>query len=974
MRKFFTLIFMKKIFLLMLVWTAWTLQAKEYTYQTVEGDPMQARIYTLDNGLTVYLSQNKTKPEIQTFIAVRAGSQNDPLESTGLAHYQEHIMFKGTKQYGTTDYEKELPNLLAIDSLYELYGQTTDAERRKAIYHEIDSVSYESSKIAIASEFDKLMSGIGATGVNAFTSTNMTCYFEVIPSGELTRWAMIESDRFQNLVIRGFHTELETVYEEFNMYATQDADKVQLAINQILFSDIPYRQHTILGTQEDLKNPSLKNIRNFYDTYYRPNNVAVCLAGDLDFDYTIAVIDAWFGSWQSKEIPAPVHYDQADLKVHKDTIVYGKEAPEVCLAWKLPNIRHEDMDALEMMDFVLANEKCGLLDVDIDQKQLMLSSYVSLDADGDYSTYFIGGSPKQGQSLEQVRQLLLAEVEKLKNGDFDEEMLQSIIRNQKRYKLQALQTNYSRVWKFIWAHIYQIPYADIVHDLDRRALVTKDDIIRVANKYLNDNYACVFKEQKEDANPPKLDKPHITPIEMNRESTSAFYKQIMTIPSVPTQPQFLDFNKDLSRSVLSNGVELLYCQNKENDLSELRFIINKGTDQDPALDFASEILSYLGTATMTVDEYKNAIYNEAAEAPIGTGWYETFFQVYGLKESLPAALALMEDHVLTAKADDEVLDEIISDRIKAHNDAKSDQASCFNQLCHYGMMGKEVTAQRNLTPKQMKAYKAEECLNHLRSIIPAIERVIYYGPLSEEEVKQMLSSSRFFAQVDKDQRNPYKRFEIEEVNQPEVLLAPYKANNVYIAAYANWGEVYNPKDRAIISLFNEYLDGSMGGIVFQEMREARALCYSSWAEYSTPSFKGEKNYFTFGVMSQNDKLKECISTFDSICNSMPISQEAFDNAKKSLIKWIERRRFVRASPIYSYISFTDLGWDHDIYEDVYKEIQALTLDDVVKFQQEHVANRMYRFMVLGDSKDLDIKFLKSIGKVKKLTLNSIFIY
>lgn len=965
---------MKKIFLLMLALAAWTLQAKEYKYQTVEGDPMQARIYTLDNGLTVYLTQNKEKPEIQTFIAVRAGSQNDPLESTGLAHYQEHIMFKGTKQYGTTDYAKEEPNLRAIDSLYEVYRQTTDPTQRKAIYHQIDSFSYENSKVAIANEFDKLMSGIGASQVNAFTGTEYTCYIEVIPAGELTRWAMIESDRFQNLVIRGFHTELETVYEEFNMYAAEDRDKVQLAIDQTLYPDIPYRQHTVLGTQEDLKSPSIKNIKKFYDTYYRPNNVAICLSGDLDFDHTIEVIDTWFGNWQPKQSPAPVRYTQADLKAHKDTVVYGKEAPEVYLAWKLPNIHHEDIDALEMMDYVLANGKCGLLDVDIDQKQLLLSSFASLDDGGDYSTYFMGGSPKQGQSLEEVRRLLLAEVEKLKKGDFDEQLLASIIRNKKRQQLQGLQNNSSRVWRFVMAHIYQIPYADIVHDLDRKESITKADIVRVANKYLTDSYACVLKEQREDANPPKMEKPQITPIEMNRELTSDFYKQLMATPTDPSTPQFLDFNKDLSRSMLPNNVELLYCQNKENELSQIEFVIKRGSDQDPALNIACGMLSYLGTGTMSIDAYKNAIYKEAAEISVGADNDETWLWLSGLNESMPAALALLEDHVLTAKADPAVLAEVINDRVKAHNDAKSDQRSCFYQLMGYAMYDKKVVAQRNMTPKQMKALKADEYLNRLHNILPAIERVIYYGPLSEEEVKQLLSSSRLLAQADQSKRQTPKRFQMEQVAKPEVLIAPYNANNVIFEAYANWGEVYNPKDLAIIYLFNEYMDGSMGGIVFQELREARALCYSAWANYSTPSHKGDNNWFTTGIMSQNDKLQQCVTTFDSICTFMPLSQEAFENAKISAIKQIEQRRFVRAAPVYSYISFTDRGWDHDMYEDVYRELPGLTLDDVKKFQQEHVANRTYRYLILGDAKQLDMKYLKSLGKVKKLKLKDIFVY
>lgn len=965
---------MKKIICALMAFIALTVYGKEYTFQTVEGDPLQARIYTLDNGLTVYLTQNKEKPEIQTFIVVRAGSQNDPLESTGLAHYQEHIMFKGTKQYGTTSYDKELPNLQAIDSLYEVYGHTTNPETRKAVYHQIDSISYESSKIAIANEFDKLMSGIGATGVNAYTSTEQTCYHEVIPSCELVRWAMIESDRFRNLVIRGFHTELETVYEEYNMYSTDDFDKVSLAIDQALYPDVPYRQHTVLGTQKDLKNPSLKNIRKFYDTFYRPNNVAVCLSGDFEFDHAIKVIDAFFGNWEAKEIPSPIHYQQASLKAHKDTVVYGKESPEVYLAWKMPGIKHEDIDALEVMDYVLQNGKCGLFDIDVSQKQLLLSARSMLWGGGDYSTYYLVGSPKEKQKLEEVRRILLAEIDKLKNGDFSEELLPAIIRNQKRAELVRLQYNSARVQKFVTAHIYQIPYEDIVNDLARKEKITKEDIVRVANKYFTDSYVCVFKEHNENANPPKMDKPQITPIEMNRERTSEFYDRLMVVPSERIQPQFLDYDKDLSRSLLPNGVELLYRRNTADDLSSLVFIANKGTDQDPYLEFASDMLGYLGTSSLSTDEYQQALYREAAEAYVGSGANESEFFLYGLNESLPAAMALMEEHVLTAKPDDNVLKELVKDHIKAHNDAKKDQYACFAQLNQLGIYGTDAQKKRTLLPKQMNKMSSADLLTRLRNLVPAIERVAYYGPLTEQEVKAMLASSRLLAQADPAKRIQPKHVEKQQVKKAEVLVAPYKANNVFIFAYANWGEVYTPKDLAIIKLFNEYFDGSMGGIVFQEMREARALCYSSWAGYATPDYKGENNYFTKGVMSQNDKLKECILTLDTLCNAMPISQNAFDNAKDALLKQLEKRRIVRDGALWAYINYTDLGWDHDMYEDIYQEVQKLTLDDVIKFQQNHVADRTYRYMILGDPKELDMNFLKTLGPVKKLTLKDIFIY
>ena len=205
-------------------------QAKDYKFKTVDGDMMKTRIYTLDNGLKVYLSVNAEKPRIQTYIAVRTGSKNDPAETTGLAHYLEHLMFKGTKQFGTNNPAAEKPLLDEIEQRYEAYRKLTDPEARKKAYHEIDSVSQVAAQYFIPNEYDKLMAAIGAQGTNAFTSNDVTCYVEDIPSNEIENWAKIQSDRFQNMVIRGFHTELEAVYEEYNIYLTDDNDKVWNAI------------------------------------------------------------------------------------------------------------------------------------------------------------------------------------------------------------------------------------------------------------------------------------------------------------------------------------------------------------------------------------------------------------------------------------------------------------------------------------------------------------------------------------------------------------------------------------------------------------------------------------------------------------------------------------------------------------------------------------------------------------------------
>ena len=273
-------------------------QAKDYQYETVKGDMTRTRIYTLDNGLKVYLSVNNEKPRLQTFIAVRTGSKNDPAETTGLAHYLEHLMFKGTTHFGTTNAEAEAPLLEDIKARYERYRLLTDPDQRKQAYHEIDSVSQVAAQYFIPNEYDKLMAAIGAEGTNAFTSNDVTCYTEDIPSNEIENWAKIQSDRFQNMVIRGFHTELEAVYEEYNIYLTNDNDKVISALGKKLTPTHPYGTQTTIGTQEHLKNPSIVNIENYFRKWYVPNNVAICMAGDFDPDKTIAIIDQYFGSWK----------------------------------------------------------------------------------------------------------------------------------------------------------------------------------------------------------------------------------------------------------------------------------------------------------------------------------------------------------------------------------------------------------------------------------------------------------------------------------------------------------------------------------------------------------------------------------------------------------------------------------------------------------------------------------------------------
>ena len=349
----------------------------KYKYETVKGDPMNTKIYTLDNGLKVYMTVNKETPRVQTYIAVKVGSKNDPKETTGLAHYLEHLMFKGTESFGTSDYAAEKPKLDSIKALFEVYRTKTDPEERKAIYHQIDSISYEASKIAIPNEYDKLMSIIGAEGTNAFTSNDMTVYQEDIPSNEIDNWAKIESDRFMHPVIRGFHTELEAVYEEKNMSLTQDNRKAMETIDQALFPHHPYGLQTTLGTQEHLKNPSIVNIENYRANFYVPNNVAICVSGDFDPDEFVATIEKYFGGWKPNPDIKYLEYEPEQTiitPVQKD--VYGLDAEFVMMGWRVPGANdYLRSEVGDLVSNILYNGQAGLADLNLIQAQKVNGFY-----------------------------------------------------------------------------------------------------------------------------------------------------------------------------------------------------------------------------------------------------------------------------------------------------------------------------------------------------------------------------------------------------------------------------------------------------------------------------------------------------------------------------------------------------------------------------------------------------------------------
>ncbi len=945
-----------------------------FKYETVPNDPMNARIYTLENGLKVYMTVNKEQPRIQTFIAVRAGGKNDPAETTGLAHYFEHLMFKGTESFGTQNYAKEKPMLDEIEALFEVYRKTTDEAERSAIYHKIDSVSYEASKVAIPNEYDKLMAAIGAVGTNAYTANDMTVYVEDIPSNQIENWVKIQADRFKHSVIRGFHTELETVYEEKNMSLTKDDRKVFEQMMAALFPHHPYGTQTVLGTQENLKNPSITNIKNFFKEWYVPNNMAICLSGDFDPEMMIETINRYFGDMKpNPNLPELKFEAEKPIETPIEREVVGAEAEFLVLGWRFPGAASKEAEMLNLLSSILYNGQAGLIDLDINQNQKMLNaaSYPILFA--DYSMYLMQGNPKAGQSLEEVRDLLLAEVEKLKKGEFDEALLSATINNLKKDIQERLESNEDRADWFVQSFINDSDWADEVSAIERLSKVTKQELVNFANMYFKDNYALIYKRKGKDDNTKTISKPAITPIVMNRDVASDFLKEIQGSVVKPIEPVFVDFSRDIEKGVAKSNIPVLYKKNTTNDLFVLTYVIEKGNNDDRNLSTAVQYLDYLGTSTLSPIQVKQQFYELACDFSVRPASERTFITISGLAENMGKAMDLVESLFLDAQENPQVLEFMKADLLKIREDRKLNQQANFSMLLQYGLYGPKSPATNVLSEAELKGLKSETLLSCLRELNSLEHSVMYYGPATKEYlIEEINKYHRVPIRLSKiDRRN---KFTFQETPQKRVIIAPYDAAQVYMAAISNRGEKFDMSVYPVLTLYNEYFGGGMNSIVFQEMRESRSLAYTAGASMSEPQRLDQPYIYKTFIATQNDKMGDALNVFDEIINNMPESESAFNLAKEALLARLKTDRIIGADIFNSYLEARDLGLDIDRRKVLFDEIQKLTLANVKDFQQKWIKGRTYTYCVLGNEKAIDMSQLSAYGPVTHVTTEQIFGY
>ncbi|SEF91963.1 Predicted Zn-dependent peptidase [Halpernia humi] len=942
-----------------------------YTYKYVSNDPMKARFYKLKNGLTVILSPTPKDPRIQAYVAVKAGSKTDPATNTGLAHYLEHMLFKGTDKYGTLDWVKEKPQLDKIDALYETYNQTTDEAKRKAIYHKIDSVSGVASKFAIANEYDKLMSSMGAQGTNAFTSFEETVYTDDVPSSSIDKYITVQAERFRNPVLRLFHTELEAVYEEKNRGLDSDSRQVFETLFANLFKKHNYGKQTTIGTIHDLKNPSLIKIRNYFNTYYVPNNMGIIMSGDFNPNEVIAKIDASFKNMVAKPVPKYTFEQESPIKTPIIKEIVGPDAESLTMGFRLPGNKDKDVLIADLVGQVLTNGKAGLLDLNLVKKQKLLSAYAFTYTLIDHGVLYLQASPTTGQSLDEVKTLLLGQIENLKKGDFDESLITSIVNNIKKDKIYESETYGSRANSLMSAFTSELNWRDQVAYVNDLSKITKADVVNFANKYLGNNYVAVLKRKGEKQNREKVEKPAITAVETNPDKQSPFVKMVDDMPNNPSAPVFLDYNKDLQKSNLG-AAEVLYVPNKDNSIFRLSYRYKVGTLNDLKESLAAGYIQFLGTDKMSAEQISKEFYKIACSFNISTGEEYTTVSIEGLQDNFDKAVSLYENIINNIKPDDAALKSLIARIQKSRKDRKLSKGAIMQGLTNYAIYGADNKFNYTLSDKDLDATTSQELVDRLKNLNNFEQTIIYYGP---KPLNELVSSLKTEHKVPAayTMGSPKKEFKQIKPATNQVLFANYDM----VQAETRWirnTDTYNPEKTTLIDVFNNYFGGGMGSIVFQTIRESKALAYSTYGYYVSPQKKDQDYYLLGYVGSQADKFNEATDAMNELLNTLPNLEGNLILAKNQVKKDIQTERITQDGIIYNYLRAKELGLNEDIRKKVYNEVDDVKMADLDKFHDEYFKGKPYTYAIVASDKKVSMEQLKKLGDVKVLTLEEIFGY
>lgn len=945
-----------------------------YQSQAEDLNALKVKEYRLENGLTVWLNEDHSQPKVFGAVVVKAGAKDCP--DTGIAHYFEHMMFKGTDRIGTLDYEAEKVLLDSIAMKYDELAMTEDTAARARLQKEINELSIRSSEYVIPNEFNRLINRFGGSGLNAATSYDATIYFNTFSPQYMVQWAEINSERLINPVFRLFQSELETVYEEKNMYGDFIGGQVMDTLMARYFGPHPYA-YPIIGSTKNLKNPRLTEMHKFFEDYYVASNMALILSGDFDAQQVMPILEKAFSRIRSGNAPKqekvmlPPFNGRETMKV-KFPIPFIKA---MGLGFRGVSANHEDQVALNIAVNLLNNANgTGYLDKLMVEHKLMGALAIN-ESMNEAGILAVAIMPKLLiQSYSSAEKMVWDEINRVKNGDFSDEMFNSLKLEQKRQYASSLENIDSRATIMMNLFSQGKSWNDYLNEVARIESITKEDVVRVAQKYFSNNYLCVTKST---GKYPKdnLPKPAFSPVvPRNADASSSYAKQLEKIPEQQVAPRIIDFEKDVKTSKLTPLVTLYTTPNPLNDIFTLNISYGIGALEQPELMQLTNYLQLLGTESLSFEQFRSRLQSIGSTLAFDVTPDAFVMKVTGFDNHIDETMELVGDFIRHAKADDKKLRQIVDDAKvseKAFFKSGDNVASALLEQVKYGDQSRYL---RKLSLSQIKKLKGKDMLAIYDKVRSVQCDLHYCGTLPVEKVIGTIRQHLPLERTTVASNSPYYR-ELKQYDRPTVFFIdmPDMAQSI-VYGYVKGDPVDDKASRHASQLFSVYFGGDMSSLMFQEIREFRSFAYRTSGRYQLPNHahKGTAGSFTAMLSTQSDKTLDALGVLDSLIREMPLKPERVEAVKQMLVNRINNDYPPFRNLSEKVASARMEGFDRDPAEEFLRDIATMDMQDISRFYQEQISGRPVVYVITGNRKHIDMKKLAEYGTIIKVKKKGIY--
>ncbi|MDD3045211.1 MAG: insulinase family protein, partial [Candidatus Delongbacteria bacterium] len=927
--------------------------------------------FELDNGFKVFLNEDPAAKEVYGAVVVKAGSNNDPADATGTAHFLEHMLFKGTTVIGTTDYEKEKVYLDSINIYYDQLALTKDEKKRQKIQRLINNQSVQASKYGLPSELDKLLRSIGSTGINAFTSPEITAYHNSFPVNQLERWLKLYSDRFQNPVFRSFQSESEVIIEEKNRKMEGFMSSLYELVLKSLFKHHPFGTQTTLGSVEHLKNPSIRKMYEFYDNYYVANNMALILSGNFNPETAMPLITKEFSKLRTGKVPDPPEIKETIFNKREVVKVRYTPVRALILGYKTVSETHPDRVAIEVMLSMLFNESgTGTLNkLQADGKILGAGCMNFTQKEEGAAVLFV--IPKMFiQFFSTAEKYLLDEIEKIKNGEFSDNDL-SIVKNEGYRNIQLMtESSYGRVRGMMSALSMEMTWDEFLNSIDEYKSIGREDIMRVARKYFGENHLALYSRtgfpEKE-----KVPKSGYKPVVTEQKEESEYAIKFKAEKVAGTSPVFLDFDNDAELSEINESNRLYVTKNEINDIFTLKVEYSVGSESLKYLELVPRILPYVGTDKFNSEDLREefGMLGLSHWASVEDQRFTITFT--GIEANLEKSLQLIDHAVNNCTADKKALN-ILREEINLERKGMDDDSEFLGMaLREYVRFGENSDNLKRISKKELKELNPEDLTDVLKEAVNYNAVWHYAGNEPSESIKELIRTNISLSDSRKETKLKVKENIVSEENVI-YLLHDKKAIQSQIYFIVNSEDYYSsPALDAQIKIFNNYIDGSLSGIIFQEVREYRSLAYATAGRFNQPQIQGYPGLFWAYVGTQPDKATEAVEVVNNIITDMPQRAERIDDIKILL----------KNSASAEYPAFRDISTTIDNYRQrgynylpliaEYAMYDSISFSYIIDFYEKYIKNKPVIIALYGDKSRMDLQKLAEFGKIVELKKSDI---